>query len=151
MTHRLFVLMFTAVLAHPALAQQTGPLFSRVDYNLDYLISSSTGLIIADLNNDGRFGFVAGAGYGIDVAMGNGVGTFQSCKSFVPTGTGVNALATLASFAADFDGDGNLDLVLYSAGGVFILPGKGDGTFGPGRAIITASPLGAVQLQAADL
>ena len=148
---RLLVLAFTAVLAHPALAQQQGPLFSRADYNLDYSISGSTGLIVADLNNDGRLDFVVGAGYGIDVAMGNGDGTFQPFKSFVPTGAGVNALATLASFAADFDGDGNPDLVVYSDAGVFILPGKGDGTFGPGRAITTASLLSAVQLQAADL
>src|ERR1700683_4972295 len=102
---RLLILAFTGVLAHPASAQ-TGPLFSRADYNLDYFISGSTGLIIADLNNDGRLAFVVGAGYGIDVAMGNGDGTFQPFKSFVPTGAGVNASATLASFAADFDGDG---------------------------------------------
>ena len=148
---RFLILAFTAVLARPALAQPS-PLFSRIDYALDYGISSSTGLVIADFNNDGHPDLAIGAGYGIDVALGNGDGTFQPFMSFIPTGAGVNASGILASVAADFDGDGNLDLVLYYTAGVFILPGKGDGTFGPAR-LITQSPFtaGLAQVQAADL
>jgi hypothetical protein len=57
--------------------------------------------------------------------LGNGDGTFTtgaSIRPFVSGGTGLGvSLAT-----ADFNGDGNLDLV---ANGHYILLGKGDGTF----------------------
>jgi hypothetical protein len=57
--------------------------------------------------------------------LGNGDGTFTtgaSTRPFVSGGTGLGvSLAT-----ADFNGDGNLDLV---ANGHYILLGKGDGTF----------------------
>jgi uncharacterized protein (TIGR03437 family) len=54
--------------------------------------------------------------------------------NFVPTGGGVNGSWTLSAAAADFDGDGNIDLVLYNTNGpgFIILPGTGDGTFGSG-------------------
>ena len=145
------ILTFTAVLAHPALAQ-TSALFTRTDYGLDFGTSLSTGLVIADLNNDGRLDFVVGAGYGIDVALGNGDGTFQPFTTFIPTGGGLNPGATLTSAVADFDGDGNLDLVLLSSGNAVMLPGKGDGTFGPGR-VITPTPFtgGTSQVHAVDL
>jgi len=135
----------------PLPAQPTA-LFSRTDYALDYGISASTGLVIADFNNDGHLDFAIGAGYGIDVALGNGDGTFQRFASFIPAGAGVNGSTTMASVVADFDGDGNQDLVLYSTAGVFILPGKGDGTFGSAR-LITQTPFtaGLAQVQAADL
>jgi hypothetical protein len=149
--HRLywFLGLTLTILLRPLLAQPS-PLFSRTDYALDYGISASTGLVIADLNNDGHLDFAIGAGYGIDVALGNGDGTFQRFVSFIPTGAGASAI--MASVAADFDGDGNLDLVLYSTAGVFILPGKGDGTFGPAR-LITQTPFtaGLAQLKIADL
>jgi len=150
---RLLILAFTAGLAQPALAQP-GPLFFRTDYSLDYSLSQATGLVIADLNNDGKLDFVVGAGYGINVAPGNGDGTFQPFTSFIPTGGGVgSAEATLASAAADFDGDGNPDLVLYGGSAIaLILPGRGDGTFGPGRLITTPLVTGGVLgLQIADL
>jgi uncharacterized protein (TIGR03437 family) len=130
---------------------QPAPLFCRIDYQLDFGIGPGTNLVIADLNNDGKPDFVVCAGYGIDVALGNGDGNFRPLASFIPSGSGVNASAALASIAADFDGDGNLDLVLYSESGIAILPGRGDGTFGPGRRITTPSLPAAGQLQVADL
>ena len=137
----LLIFAFTEVFACLVCAQPSA-LFYRADYLLDYNINGgTTGLVIADLNNDGKLDFIVGAGFGIDVALGNGDGTFQPLTSFIPTGGGVNAGSALSWSAADFDGDGNVDLVLYTAlGTVVMLPGNGDGTFGPGRLI--ASGLG---------
>src|ERR1700680_1856779 len=122
-----------------ALAQPS-PSFYRTDYLLHNSIYAASGLVIADLNNDGKLDFAVGAGQGINVALGNGDGTFQPFTSFIPSGSGVNGTSVLASAAADFDGDGNIDLVLYSVAGIVILPGKSDGTFGPGH-LITSQQL----------
>jgi uncharacterized protein (TIGR03437 family) len=131
------ILAVTALLAHPALAQPS-PLFYRTDYALDAGDRARAGLVIADLNNDGRLDLAVGAGNGmIDVALGNGDGSFQRFTSFLPTGAGVSSAAVLSSAVADFDGDGNMDLVLYLGNGVVLLPGKGDGSFGPGRQILS--------------
>ncbi len=118
-----------------SLIGQPRPVFYRTDYLLPSSIDQASGLVIADVNNDGKPDFVVGAGQLINVALGNGDGTFQPFTSFVPSVAGLNGGTALASVAADFDGDGNIDLVLYSAGGVVILPGKGDGTFGAARLI----------------
>jgi len=149
------ILALAAIWAFPVLAQ-TSPLFYRTDYPLDYGLEGGTsGLVIADFNNDGKLDFAVGAGYGIDIALGNGDGTFKPFTSFVPSGGGLNGSAALSSAAADIDGDGNIDLILYFASGVVLLPGKGDGTFGPGRLItsqeILSESSGSDVLQAADL
>jgi uncharacterized protein (TIGR03437 family) len=145
------ILAFITISACPLLAQPSA-LFYRTDYGLDFGISQATGLVTADFNNDGKLDFAFGAGYGIDVALGNGDGTFQPFMSFIPVGGGLNAGAALTSAVADFDGDGNIDLVLLSSGNAVVLPGKGDGTFGPGR-VIAATPCtgGVSQVHTADL
>lgn len=131
------ILAVTALLAHPALSQP-GPLFYRTDYGLDADNHATAGLVIADLNNDGRLDLAIGAGNGmVAVALGNGDGSFQPFTSFTPTGDGSTPGLTLASAAADFDNDGNVDLVLYAGNSVVILPGRGDGSFGPGRRILS--------------
>jgi hypothetical protein len=56
--------------------------------------------------------------------MGKGDGTFLQAKSY-PAGTAPHAIV-----AADFNGDGKLDLAVASAN-VAILLGNGDGTFQP--------------------
>ncbi len=129
--------MLLAALAGPVLAQP-GALFYRTDYPLNYsVLGEQPAVVIADLNNDGKLDVVMGGGSGIAVALGNGDGTFRSFATFVPTGGGVNGSSILASSAADFDGDGNIDLALYAGGlgssaGVVILLGNGDGTFRSG-------------------
>lgn len=128
------LILALAAAAGSALAQPV-PFFYRTDYLVNYgQFGESGSVVIADLNNDGKLDFATGGGLGIAVALGNGDGTFQPIVNFVPTGGGVSGAWTLASPAADFDGDGNVDLVLRFTNGTgfIILPGKGDGTFGPG-------------------
>jgi FG-GAP-like repeat len=90
-----------------------------------------TSVAVGDFNNDGKLdvAFAAVPQY-LDVMLGNGDGTFAAptvVYDFGP-GAGVSSVA-----AADFDGDGNLDLAIYyylsSAGQLSILRGNGDGTF----------------------
>ncbi len=107
-------------------------------------------LVSGDFNGDGRLDlgiinsgiddFVTGyeiiPGY-LSVLLGNGDGTFQA-----PMRTTVDAFQYPGALVAeDFNGDGRLDLAVADAGndfyggtnpgGVFVLLGKGDGTFKP--------------------
>jgi uncharacterized protein (TIGR03437 family) len=134
----ILVLAFT-IFPWPAVAQP-GPLFYRSDYPVNYSQLGEEGpVVVADFNNDGKLDIAIGAGLGIAVALGNGDGTFAPFMTLVPAGGGVGGAWVLSSAAADFDGDGNIDLVLVpsegSGGGVIILPGNGDGTFGLGNRI----------------
>ena len=97
------------------------------------LLSLPSRLILADLNGDGHLDAVVGGTYlgndVIEVRLGNGDGTFRASNVFP---TAINSFLTLK--AADFNGDGKLDLVGISGESELVtLPGKGDGTFGPPR------------------
>jgi uncharacterized protein (TIGR03437 family) len=152
------LLLMLALVTALDCAAQPAPFFYRTDYLINYDQFGELGfVVIADLNNDGKLDFAIGGGLGIAVALGNGDGTFQPIITFVPTGGGVNGEWTLSSAAADFDGDGNIDLVLEATNGpgFTILPGKGDGTFGPGRLISSIGfppvlPVLTQQLETAD-
>jgi hypothetical protein len=81
-------------------------------------------LTVADLNADGKLDLATTRA----VSLGNGNGSFQAAQSFDP-GAGASAVRV-----ADANGDGVLDLVLttyQNAGGLSILLGHGDGSFGP--------------------
>jgi hypothetical protein len=96
--------------------------------NLNITGGAPSRVLTGDFNHDGKLDFVVAVmPDGATTFLGNGDGTFQSAiPAFVSTGNGSAA-------AGDLNRDGNLDLVLpnSTAKGVYVLLGKGDGTFGP--------------------
>jgi hypothetical protein len=84
---------------------------------------------VADFNGDGKpdlaVGCIAFESASISVLLGNGDGTFQPSVSYYP-GSSPNSLV-----ASDFNGDGNMDLVVAAGSGISVFLGKGDGTFNP--------------------
>jgi Bacterial Ig-like domain (group 3)/FG-GAP-like repeat len=79
-----------------------------------------------DFNGDGKQDFVISGGTQLSVNLSNGDGTFQT-SILSPTFSNVIDLV-----AADFNGDGFLDLAVVNeivGGSVSVLLGNGDGTF----------------------
>jgi pimeloyl-ACP methyl ester carboxylesterase len=91
-------------------------------------VTGSLTLVVGDFNGDGKqdLAAVSSVGGTISIFLGNGDGTFTAASRVV-----VPAAATNPSLAVgDFNGDGNLDVALAGAQGVYVLLGNGDGTFG---------------------
>jgi hypothetical protein len=91
--------------------------------------------LVGDLNEDGKLDLVDADGMRVLSALGNGDGTFSAPLSSPPHGPLYDLHASFA--LADLNGDGHLDLARGARegwsgpGGLSMLPGKGDGTFGP--------------------
>jgi len=90
-------------------------------------------IVSADFNGDGKIdlavsdpGTPGSTNGGVAILLGNGDGTFQAPKYF-PAGQNPSSLA-----AADFNGDGKIDLAAASSSGstIMVLSGNGDGTLG---------------------
>ncbi len=97
--------------------------------------TSPVGVAQGDFNGDGKLdlvttNYVAG---NLSIFLGNGDGTFQAPQT-ISIGSNTNPVGIVA---ADFDGDGNLDLAIgydyQNSHGVSVLLGNGNGTFQPNQ------------------
>jgi hypothetical protein len=94
---------------------------------------NSIPVVVADFNNDGKLdiaclGVTSQGQAQLAVSLGNGDGTFAA-PTILNVG-GSDAISTAGISAADFNGDGNVDLALLDTQDVSgIYYGKGDGTF----------------------
>ena len=96
----------------------------------DYAAGGSpTSVTTGDFNGDGKLDLAIANGFSsagtVSVLLGNGDGTFQSLVAYTVGNSARDVTA------ADFNGDGKLDLAVSNNGGssVSILLGNGDGTF----------------------
>src|SRR5919109_3689009 len=115
-------------------------------------------VVSGDFNSDGKLdvavtrdssGFGASP-YFVSVLLGNGDGTFQNPIDLsVPVSSGSDQLAKL--HAADFDGDGKLDILaeVYGQNAVYFYKGHGDGNFD--APVMSIAGLGPDRGQVADL
>lgn len=85
-------------------------------------------MALADLNGDGKLDVIF-TGTTLNVCLGNGDGTFQTCTSYADDPTGAGGVIHLA----DLNADGKLDVILaHSFDNTFAYHlGNGDGTFQP--------------------
>jgi hypothetical protein len=85
-------------------------------------------VIAKDLNGDEFIDLVTANDASLRVLLGNGRGGFDAATSYALLPTLLGGFASVT--ASDFNGDGKIDLAAGMDGGVGVLPGNGDGTFG---------------------
>ena len=124
-------------------------------YTLSYTLSPSSNpivpgtgsyagepLLTADFNGDGIPDLIVanwqfGDGFSVLLGLGDGTfrnaGTYDQGKTLGPGETYLGSAAVVAVVAADFNGDGKLDLAVINPASidVMVLLGNGDGTFRP--------------------
>jgi hypothetical protein len=110
------------------------------------------GLAVVDVNADGRPDILT-ANYNtnaVSVLLNAGAGTWQAATSY-PVGTGLSRPRSIAG--ADFNRDGNLDIVTANEGSdtVSLLLGTGTGTFQSGTTLTVGNGSGPYAVVAADM
>lgn len=107
-------------------------------------------LFFGDFNNDGKADIgmlvsisqASGTTSEIAILLGNGNGTFQPTK-FVPANVTNASFGPTQPIVADYNRDGNQDLVAYlsspTGSGIYMFPGDGKGGFGAPRVILSST------------
>jgi hypothetical protein len=121
--------------------------FKKTSFTLDYF---PTSVVVGDFNGDGVLDLAFSDLNGVEIALGNGDGTFNETSA-----SPIQVPDELYSLqAGDFNHDGKLDLAGWDTyfGQIVLLLGAGDGTFAvmkttPG---VTPSTFGIHQIAAAD-
>lgn len=94
----------------------------------------ASSLVVGDFNGDGHVDLVSGLMCSAELLLGDGTGHFADSAPF-----NVNDCNVVFFAAADFNGDGKLDLSItgpvYNGSGFSVYLGNGDGTFQPGTAL----------------
>ena len=110
------------------------------------------GVVAVDVNGDGKTDAVVSNQFGgeLDVYLNDGKGGFGQPRRIAVTGLNGNTTSAFGIAAADFNGDGKIDVALADGinQDVTVLAGNGDGDFNPLTSV--AMPAGAVSLTAAD-
>jgi hypothetical protein len=92
--------------------------------------ASPTGMALQDLNGDGLADLVVTTYMGVSVFLAGG-DALLGAPTLFPAGS----FDSRQVLPADLDGDGRIDLIVRSnyspSGGIFVLMGRGDGSFGP--------------------
>jgi hypothetical protein len=125
------------------LANADGTLQPKTDYPTPRLPVS---VAIADTNGDGLSDIVVAGLVGtVSVFRGSGDGSFAAHPR-VDSAAGVQPSAIAA---ADLNGDGRIDLAAASSGSgtVAILPGVGNGSFGPGTNYFIGGALSSIAIR----
>jgi hypothetical protein len=127
-------LLLASFVTLPAQTGPSTPSFELASYNIQR-DSTVDAISQGDFNNDGKPDLVVQGGigpigapgsseYGISVLLGNGDGTFQPPVVIGTTKTIMNGLTV-----ADFNRDGNLDIISFTNNGFNVFYGNGNGTF----------------------
>src|SRR5215467_13519697 len=128
--------LFSAFLVLVALRASADVTFSGTFYNTP---SNPNGVVSADLDRDGLPDMAITSGNTVSVYLAPSAGNFGAEKDYKFFGN--SALDSL--LAADFNGDGALDLIVEERGRaqLAILWNNGDGTFRAGPIVKVGAPL----------